>query len=80
MTVQENLSFPLEVRKLSKTEVEDKVKKALDIAYKRIYKFHSLQKFKNISYTDNLKNKLEYKYLPLDLHILNHFSRVCNKS
>jgi len=31
MTVQENLSFPLEVRKLSKTEVEDKVKKALDM-------------------------------------------------
>ena len=31
MTVQENLSFPLEVRKLSKTEVQDKVKKALDM-------------------------------------------------
>ena len=31
MTVQENLSFPLEVRKLSKSEVEDKVKKALDM-------------------------------------------------
>ena len=46
--------------------VNPKVKKALDIAYKRIYKFHSLQKFKNISYTDNLKNKLEYKYLPLE--------------
>ena len=25
-----------------------KVKKAIDIAYNRIYKFHSLQKFKNI--------------------------------
>ena len=33
------------------------VKKAIDVAYNRIYKFHSLQKF---------KNKLEYKYLPLD--------------
>jgi len=43
-----------------------KVKKAIDIAYKRIYKFHSLQKFKNISYTDKLKNKIEYKYLPLE--------------
>ena len=43
-----------------------KVKKSIDIAYNRIYKFHSLQKFKNISYTDKLKNKLEYKYLPLD--------------
>jgi len=31
MTVQENLSFPLEVRKLSKTDVQDKVKKALDM-------------------------------------------------
>jgi len=42
------------------------VKKAIDIAYTRIYKFHSLQKFKNISYVDKFKNKLEYKYLPLD--------------
>ena len=31
MTVQENLSFPLEVRKLSKSDVTDKVKKALDM-------------------------------------------------
>ena len=43
-----------------------KVKKAIDIAYKRIYKFHSLQKFTNISYTDKLKNKIDYKYLPLE--------------
>ena len=43
-----------------------KVKKAIDIAYNRIYKFHSLQKFKNVSYVDKLKNKLEYKYLPLE--------------
>ena len=42
------------------------VKKSIDTAYNRIYKFHSLQKFKNISYTDKFKNKLEYKYLPLD--------------
>ena len=43
-----------------------KVKKAIDLAYNRIYKFHSLQKFKNISYTDKFKNKIEYKYLPLE--------------
>ena len=42
------------------------VKKSIDTAYNRIYKFHSLQKFKNISYTDKFKNKLEYKYLPLE--------------
>ena len=41
------------------------VKSAIDQAYDRIYKFHSLQKFKNISYTDKYKNKLEYKYIPL---------------
>ena len=42
------------------------VKQSIDTAYNRIYKFHSLQKFKNISYTDKFKNKLEYKYLPLE--------------
>ena len=43
-----------------------KVKKAIDVAYSRIYKFHSLQKFKNIYYTDKLQNKLEYRYLPIE--------------
>ena len=46
--------------------LDKKVKKAIDVAYNRIYKFHSLQKFKNISYTDKYKNKIEYKYLPID--------------
>ncbi len=46
--------------------LDQKVKKAIDIAYDRIYKFHSLQKFKNISFIDKFKNKLEYKYLPID--------------
>ena len=46
--------------------LDNKVKRAIDLAYKRIYKFHSLQKIKNISYTDNLNNKLEYKYLPIE--------------
>ena len=42
------------------------VKKAIDTAYNRIYKFHSLQKFKNISYVDKYRNRLEYKYLPIE--------------
>jgi len=46
--------------------LDKKVKHAIDLAYKRIYKFHSLQKFTDISYTDDLKNKLEYKYLPIE--------------
>ena len=48
------------------SSLDKKVKKAIDLAYDRIYRFHSLQKFKNISYTDKFKNKLEYKYLPID--------------
>ena len=46
--------------------LDKKVKRAIDLAYNRIYKFHSLQKFKNISYIDKLKNKLEYRYLPIE--------------
>ena len=46
--------------------LDKQVKNAIDLAYTRIYKFHSLQKFKNISYTDKLKNRLEYKYVPIE--------------
>ena len=46
--------------------LDKKIKKAVDLAYNRIYKFHSLQKFKNIYYTDKLKNKLEYRYIPIE--------------
>ena len=55
-------------KQINKTiqSLDPKVKKAIDLAYDRIYKFHSLQKFKNISYTDKLKNKLEYKYVPIE--------------
>ena len=56
---------PKQIRK-SIISLDKKVKKAIDLAYNRIYKFHSLQKFKNISFTDKLKNKLEYKYIPIE--------------
>jgi histidinol dehydrogenase len=46
--------------------LDKKIKLAIDLAYNRIYKFHSLQKFKNISYTDKLKNRLEYRYVPIE--------------
>ena len=49
----------------SVSNLDKKIKSAIDIAYSRIYKFHSLQKFKNISYKDTFNNKLEYKYLPI---------------
>ena len=46
--------------------LDSKVKKAIDFAYNRIYKFHSKQKFKNIFYKDKIKNKFYYKYKPID--------------
>ena len=47
------------------SRLDIKVKNAIDVAYKRIFKFHSLQKFKDISYVDRFKNKIDYKYLPI---------------
>jgi len=64
---QNNIIIPTPKQiKKSINSLDKKVKKAIDTAYNRIYKFHSLQKFENISYTDKLKNKLEYKYVPLE--------------
>ena len=56
---------PKQISKLIRS-LDKNVKKAIDLAYERIYKFHSLQKFKNISYIDKLQNKLEYKYVPIE--------------
>jgi histidinol dehydrogenase len=55
-------------KKISKLikSLDIKVKKAIDLAYNRIYKFHSLQKFKNITYKDKLQNNLQYKYVPIE--------------
>ncbi len=47
------------------SSLDKKVKKAIDLAYQRILKFHSLQKFKDINYVDSLKNRIKYKYLPI---------------
>ena len=46
--------------------LDKKVKKAIDLAYDRIFKFHSLQKFRNISFIDKFKNKIDYKHVPLE--------------
>ena len=53
------------ISKLAKS-LDKNVKNAIDLAYSRIYKFHSLQKFKNISYKDKYNNVLEYKYAPIE--------------
>ena len=46
--------------------LDPKVKRAIDIAFDRIYKFHKLQKNKNIKYIDRYKNKIEHVYVPLN--------------
>ena len=49
-------------------KLNPKVKKAIDFSYNKILNFHKkqLKNFKNISYIDKLKNKLEYKVLPIE--------------
>ncbi len=42
------------------------VKKSIDFAYQRILKFHKKQKTKDIKFSDNLNNKIDYKYKPLN--------------
>jgi len=45
--------------------LDPKVKKAIDFAYSRIFKFHSLQKTKNLKFVDQYRNKIEYKHVPI---------------
>tara|TARA_B100000674_G_scaffold296960_1_gene246253 strand:- start:436 stop:1698 length:1263 start_codon:yes stop_codon:yes gene_type:complete len=46
-------------------QLEPKIKNAIDFAYSRIFNFHSLQKPKDIKFTDKYNNKIDYKNLPL---------------
>tara|TARA_B100001248_G_scaffold224640_1_gene181918 strand:- start:157 stop:1455 length:1299 start_codon:yes stop_codon:yes gene_type:complete len=43
-----------------------KIKKSIDLAFKRIKKFHSKQKFLSFKFKDKYKNTLSYKYSPLE--------------
>ncbi len=54
--------------KKSINTLDPKVKKAIDYAYSRILKFHSnqLRELRKIIYKDNFKNKLEYRYVPIE--------------
>ncbi len=54
-----------EINKISnKTDV--KIKKSIDLAYNRIKKFHSKQKFSSFTLVDKYRNVLSYKYSPLE--------------
>ena len=54
-----------EINKVARS-LDPKVKKAIDYAYNRIFKFHSLQKVKDINYTDKLNNSFKYKSVPIN--------------
>ena len=64
-----NLEIKLSKNRINKSikKLDPNVKKAIDYAYLRILKFHSKQikELKNISFRDNLNNKLEYRYVPI---------------
>ena len=49
---------------LKRTDKE--LKKAIDLAYNRIKKFHSKQKFLSYKFKDKYKNVLSYKYSPIE--------------
>ena len=47
-------------------QLEPKIKNAIDFAYSRIFKFHALQKPKDIKFADKYNNKIDYKNVPLE--------------
>ena len=47
-------------------KTDKKTKKAIDLAFNRIKKFHSKQKFSSFNLIDKYKNKLSYKYSSIE--------------
>jgi len=54
-----------EINQIAK-KTDIKIKKAIDLAYTRIKKFHSKQKVSNFKYKDKYNNELSYKYSSID--------------
>ncbi len=54
-----------EINKIS-NKTESKIKRSINLAYERIKKFHTKQKFSSFRYKDKYKNVLSYKYSPLE--------------
>ncbi len=54
-----------EINLISK-KTDKKIKLAIDIAFNRIKKFHSKQKFSTFKFKDKFKNELSYKYSPIE--------------
>ena len=54
-----------EINLISK-KTDKKIKKAIDLAFMRIKKFHLKQKFSNFKFKDKYNNELSYKYSPIE--------------
>jgi len=53
-----------EINKIAK-KTKKKIKQSINLAFNRIKKFHSKQKFQSFNLTDKYNNKLSYKYSPI---------------
>ena len=63
----------IKIIKFSKNEInqilkkiDKKLKRSIDIAFKRIKFFHSKQKFLSFKYKDKFNNELSYRYSPIE--------------
>ena len=54
-----------EINSIAK-KINKDLKKSIDIAFDRIKRFHSKQKFLSFRYKDEFSNELSYKYLPIE--------------
>ena len=54
-----------EIKKISK-KTDKKIKRAIDLSYERIKKFHRRQKSLSFKFKDKYKNELSYKYSPIE--------------
>ena len=54
-----------EINKISK-KIDIKLKRSIDLAFIRIKKFHTKQKFSTFKYKDNFQNELSYKFSPIE--------------
>ena len=54
-----------EINKISK-KTDLKIRKSIDLAFSRIKKFHSKQKYSTFTYKDKYKNQLSYRYSSLE--------------
>ena len=55
----------IEINKIA-NKIDKKIKQSIDLAYYRIKKFHSKQKFPSFNLKDKYKNELSYKYSPIE--------------